>query len=125
MFTEPDLEALVPRKIFERGSAYYYEDNAVGRVRRTGNTFKAKVEGTETYRVELTIRAGKPPEIYCDCSYDYGDVCMHGIALGLAVLDWSGSGDEPDPAAEFAPSTGKDRRARLLTAAWTRTNDRE
>ncbi len=87
MFTEADLEALVPRKIFERGSAYYYEDNAVGHIRRTGDVLKAKVEGTETYRVELTIRADKPPKIYCDCPYDYGDVCKHGIALGVAVLD--------------------------------------
>ena len=125
MFTEADLEALVPPKIFERGSAYYYEDNAVGRIRRTDDTFKAKVEGTETYRVELTIRSGKPPKIYCDCPYDYGDVCKHGIALGLAVLDWFGSSNEPDPASEPAPLTGKDRRAHLLTAAWTRTSDRE
>jgi len=92
MFTEANLKALVPRKIFERGSAYYYEDNAVGRIRRTGDTFKAKVEGTETYRVELTIRAGKPPKIYCDCPYNYGDVCKHGIALGLGrtrlVREW-------------------------------------
>ena len=125
MFTESDLEALVPRKIFERGSAYYYEGNAVGRVRRTGNTFKAKVEGTETYRVELTIRADKPPKIYCDCPYDYGDVCKHGIALGLAVLDWFGEDDEPAPNPKPAPLTGKDRRAHLLTAAWARTSDRE
>ena len=61
MFTEADLEALVPRKIFERGSAYYYEDNAVGRIRRTGNTFKIKVKGTEPYCVELIIRAGSWP----------------------------------------------------------------
>ena len=125
MFTEEDLAALVPRKIFERGSAYYYEDNAVGRIRRTGDTFKAKVEGTETYRVELTIRAGKSPKIYCDCPYDYGNVCKHGIALGLAVLEWVG----PD-APEQAPATpevltGKDRRAHLLTAAWARTSDRQ
>ena len=125
MFTEADLEALVPPKIFERGSAYYYEDNAVGRILRTSDTFKAKVEGTETYRVELTIRAGKPPKIYCDCPYDYGDVCKHGIALGLAVLDWFGEGDEPAPTPKPALLTGKDRRAQLLTAAWARTSDRE
>ena len=125
MFTEANLEALVPRKIFERGSAYYYEDNAVGRIRRTGDTFKAKVEGTETYRVELTIRAGKSPKIYCDCPYDYGDVCKHGIALGLAVLDWFGESDEPAPNPKPTPLTGKDRRAHLLTAAWARTSDRE
>ena len=125
MFTEADLEALVPRKIFERGSAYYYEDNAVGHIRRTGDTFKAKVEGTETYRVELTIRAGKPPKIYCDCPYDYGNVCKHGIALGLAVLEWVGS-DAPEQApATPEVLTGKDRRAHLLTAAWARTSDRQ
>lgn len=125
MFTEADLEALVPRKIFERGSAYYYEDNAVGHISRTGDVFKAKVEGTETYRVELTIRLGKPPKIHCDCPYDYGDVCKHGIALGLAVLDWFGN-DEPEvaPVASVV-LTGKDRRVQLLTAAWNRTSDRE
>ena len=125
MFTEADLESLVPRKIFERGEAYYYEDNAVGRIKRTGDTFKAKVEGTETYRVELTIRAGKPPKIYCDCPYDYGDVCKHGIALGLAVLDWFGSDSAPEPTPEPASLTGKDRRIHLLAAAWHRTSDRE
>ncbi|MFC6223574.1 SWIM zinc finger domain-containing protein [Hymenobacter artigasi] len=125
MFTEADLEALVPQKIFERGSAYYYEDNAVGRISRTGDTFKARVEGTESYRVELTMRSGKPPKIYCDCPYDYGDVCKHGIALGLAVLDWFSGGDEPKPVPEPAPLTKKARRAHLLSAAWTRTSDRE
>ena len=129
MFTEADLEALVPRKIFERGSAYYYEDNAVGRIKRTGAVFRAEVEGTETYRVELTVRPNKPPKIYCDCPYDYGDVCKHGIALGLAVLDWFGSGDAPQPnpkrTSEPTPPTGKARRVQLITAAWHRTSDRQ
>ena len=125
MFTEADLGALVPNKIFERGSAYYYEDNAVGRIRRTGDTFKAKVEGTETYRVELTIRAGKPPEIYCDCPYDYGPVCKHGIALGLAVLEWVGPTAPGQAPATPEVLTAKDRHARLLTSAWVRTSDRE
>lgn len=126
MFAEADLEALVPRKIFEWGSAYYYEDNAVGRISRTGDKFKAKVEGTETYCVELTVRTGKPPKIYCDCPYDYGDVCKYGIALSLAVLDGFGRG-QPENAPFAPPSvlTKKERRVRLLTAAWARTNDRE
>ena len=115
----------MPSKIFERGSAYYYEKNAVGRIRRTGDTFKAKVEGTETYRVELTVRAGKPPKIHCDCPYNYGDVCKHGIALGLAVLEAFGpASPEASPAAPEV-LTEKDRRVRLLTAAWARTSDRE
>ncbi len=124
MFTESDLKALVPRKIFERGSAYYCEDDAVGRIRRSGDTFKAKVQGTETYRVELIIRPGKLPKIYCDCPYDYGDVCKHGIALGLAVLDLLSDeegGEFPAP----APLTAKERLPRLLQAAWSRISDKE
>ncbi|MDQ2793158.1 MAG: hypothetical protein M3Y12_04005 [Bacteroidota bacterium] len=125
MFTEADLESLVPRKIFERGSAYYYEDNAVARIKRAGNTFKAKVEGTETYRVELTMRAGKLPKIHCDCPYDYGDVCKHGIALGLAVLDWLDHDTvavEPAPPAKLSKT---EKAAHILNGAWARTSDKE
>lgn len=126
MFTEEDLETLVPRKIFERGLAYYGENDAVGRITRKGNTFKAKVEGTETYRVELTVHAGEPPEIHCDCPYEHGDVCKHGIALGLAVLDLLG--DEAVEAAAPLPPTKlskADQSVRILKAAWARTSDKE
>jgi hypothetical protein len=125
MFTEEELASLVPRKIFERGSAYYYEDDAVGRISRTGDTFKAKVAGTEIYRVELTIRPRKPPKIYCDCPYDYGDVCKHGIALGLAVLDLLNDdivAVEPAPPAKLSKT---EKAAHILNGAWTRTNDKE
>lgn len=126
MFTEEDLEALVPRKIFERGSAYYYEDDAVGRIQRSGNTFKAKVQGTETYRVELIIRPNKRPQIYCDCPYDYGDVCKHGIALGLAVLDLlSEEEGEAYEASAPVPLAEKDRLPHLLHAAWSRVGEKE
>ncbi len=128
MYTEADLQALVPRKIFDRGAAYYYEDDAVGRIKQKDNTYKAKVKGTETYRVELTVLPSGPPKIYCDCPYDYGDVCKHGIALGLAVLDLLGP-DEPVPALAPAvntselPTTQQLRQA--LIAAFTRTSDKE
>lgn len=131
MFTIDDLASLVPRKIFDRGEAYYLEYDAVGRIKQKGNTFRAKVEGTETYRVELTVQPSGPPDIYCDCPYDYGDVCKHGIALGLAVLDLLGE-DEPEPApppasapraASAAPTPQQLRQA--LKEAFTRTSDKE
>lgn len=126
MFTEEDLEALVPRKIFERGQAYYCENDAVGHITRKKNTFKAKVEGTETYRVELTMHAGEPPEIYCDCPYEHGDVCKHGIALGLAVLDLLGD-EAVEAAAPLPPAklSKADQSVRILKAAWARTSDKE
>lgn len=115
------MEAMVPRKIFERGSAYYYDDDAVGRIRRTGDTFKARVRGTENYRVELTVHGEGWPEIYCDCPYEHGDVCKHGIALGLAVLDLVGESEAANPAAP-APA---DPLLHVLNGAWARTSDKD
>lgn len=129
MFTEADLQDLVPSKIFDRGAAYYYEYDAVGRIKQKDNVFKAKVTGTEVYRVELTVNPTGPPEIYCDCPYDHGDVCKHGIALGLAVLDLLGE-DEPRPAAApsaavpLAQPTNQQLR-KALAAAFSRTSDKE
>lgn len=52
-------------------------------------------------------------------------MCKHGIALGLAVLEWVGP-DAPEQAlATPEMLTGKDRRAHLLTVVWARTSDRE
>lgn len=129
MFTEADLEALVPRKIFDRGAAYYCEYDAVGKIKQKGNIFKAKVRGTETYRVELTIAPTGPPKIYCDCPYDYGDVCKHGIALGLAVLDLLGE-EESQPASlsatpKPAAQPTKEQLRKALIAAFSRTSDKE
>ncbi len=126
MFTENDLAALVPRKIFDRGAAYYYEEDAVGRIRQEGNVFTAMVRGTDTYRVSLKIRAAGPPKMACDCPYEHGDVCKHGIALGLAVLDLVG--DEPDsakPDVLGAPISKVEKALHVLQGAWNRTSDKE
>ncbi|MEJ7658636.1 MAG: hypothetical protein WKG07_02895 [Hymenobacter sp.] len=100
----------MPRKVFDRGEAYYTEYDAVGRIKQKGDTYKAKVRGTETYHVELTVRPSGLPDIGCNCPYDYGIVCKHGIALGLAVLDLLGE-DEPEPAPlpTLAPRTARRR----------------
>lgn len=124
MFTEADLEALVPRKVFDRGAAYYYEDDAVGRITQKGDTYKAKVRGTETYHVELTVQLSGPPQIHCDCPYDHGDVCKHGIALGLAVLDLLGPA-EPLPAPVAMPALAERPWGQLLGAAWPLVSDKD
>ena len=91
MFTKADLRALVPRPVFSRGESCYANE-AVGRITQTANVYLAKVRGTKKYCVELTVPRKGPPKIYCDCPYIHGDVCKHGIALGLAVLDLLGPG---------------------------------
>ena len=125
MFTEADLAALVPPRIFDRGAAYYYEDDAVGPIQRKGNMFKARVAGTDTYRVSLEVGTGGSLYVTCDCPYEHGDVCKHGIALGLAVLDWLGENLVASVPTPPAKQRKKDRAAQLVTAAWARTSEKE
>ena len=106
MFTEKDLKTLVPRVIYERGVGYY-DAGAVVRIERKDDVFHARVEGTKTYRVTLTMRPAGPPALHCTCPYDYGAVCKHGIALGLAVLGLLSSGmavAKPLPATKQLPA---------------------
>jgi len=127
MFTIHDLSELVPHKIFERGMDCF-DDGAVGRIRRAGGEFKAVVQGTEAYHVVLTLRASNPPDIACDCPYDYGPVCKHGVALGLAVLDQFGQSDElpASLAPAAAPETYTTQQLqKALLAALTRVSEKE
>ncbi|GAA3978259.1 hypothetical protein [Hymenobacter antarcticus] len=125
MFTKKELAALVPRTIFERGRAYYEDDEAVGSIRQQGDVFTAKVRGTATYRVSLQIRATGPPEIQCNCPYDYGPVCKHGIALGLAVLGLvADAGIIAQPAPPEKRSKAE-KSAHILKGAWARTSDKQ
>lgn len=125
MFTEKDLAALVPRKIFDRGAAYYYEEDAVGRIQQEGEVFTARVRGTATYRVSLRIRAAGPPEIACNCPYEHGEVCKHGIALGLAVLDLVKDNLDIIKPAEPIKLSKAEKSLHMLQGAWNRTSDKD
>ncbi|NVO33287.1 SWIM zinc finger family protein [Hymenobacter lapidiphilus] len=95
MFTRSDLKAAANTSSYERGQQYF-KQGYVGKVTREGNTFKARVEGSERYKVRLTVE--KTGASYrCNCPYDYDGICKHAVALGLAVLKKFGPEVEPDP----------------------------
>ncbi len=84
------LEALAGGTAFQRGEEYFAV-GAVGRLRVQGNRVFAKVEGTETYQVELRNEDG---ELAGDCSCPRagdGYFCKHCVAVGLAWLNEHGS----------------------------------
>ena len=115
----------MPRTIFERGRAYYENDEAVVSIRQQGDVLMAKVRGTATYRVSLRIRATGPPGIQCNCPYDYGPVCKHGVALGLAVLGLVADTriiTQPAPPKKYNKA---EKSAHILKEAWARTSDKE
>lgn len=79
------LESLAGGTAFRRGEEYF-SVGAVGRLRVQENKVSAKVEGTETYQVELWDEDG---ELAGDCTCPRagdGYFCKHCVAVGLAYL---------------------------------------
>lgn len=84
------LEALAGGTAFQRGEEYFAV-GAVGRLRAQEDKVFAKVEGTETYQVELWNEDG---ELAGDCTCPRagdGYFCKHCVAVGLAWLNELGS----------------------------------
>lgn len=85
MLSRTQLQQLANATSFSRGEDYFY-NNAVRRIKRVGNTFTGKVEGSELYEVSLVLSELRS-EFECDCPYDYDGICKHCVAFGLAVID--------------------------------------
>ena len=67
---------------YSRGRSY---ESSVRKLKKEGDTYTAKVDGSETYKVEIT-ESTTGIETYCDCPYDYGGICKHIVAVGLNII---------------------------------------
>lgn len=79
------IKDLAGTAALQRGEEYF-SIGAVGRLRATHDTISARVEGTETYRVELSDDGG---DLAYDCTCPRaadGYFCKHCVAVGLAWL---------------------------------------
>jgi hypothetical protein len=64
---------------------YYYQEDAVRKIVRKGNTFEGTVDGSHRYRVKLEVKNGNL-DFDCNCPYDMEGICKHCVAFGLAIL---------------------------------------
>src|SRR5574340_246326 len=97
LVTETALEKLAGERSYARGLAYF-QHGAVLDLVRTRDALKARVLGSDEYRVALRA-AGRELEWSCTCPLgEEGEFCKHAVAAGLAWLD---DGRSPDD--ELAP----------------------
>ncbi len=85
LITHAVLEDIAGTTAFQRGEEYF-SVGAVERLRVSGDKISARVEGTETYQVELRDEGG---ELAYDCTCPRaadGYFCKHCVAVGLAWL---------------------------------------
>jgi hypothetical protein len=67
---------------FSRGRGY---ESSVRKLKKEGNIYTAKVEGSEAYKVEI-VESISGIEADCTCPYDYEGICKHIVAVGLNIL---------------------------------------
>lgn len=85
LISRSTLENLAGNTAFRRGEEYF-SVGAVGRLRATDDKVTARVEGTETYEIELRDDDG---DLAYDCTCPRaadGYFCKHCVAAGLAWL---------------------------------------
>ncbi|NPV91979.1 MAG: hypothetical protein HPY50_14530 [Firmicutes bacterium] len=80
---EDDIEA----KIVERGWDYYRAGNVANLKKQGEGLYRAVVEGTERYRVEVTLSGDYIADSVCSCPYDQGEICKHQVAVFYALRD--------------------------------------
>ena len=98
MLTKTLLKQLATTTSYSRGESYFDSDS-VRKIKRDGNVFVGKVDGSQRYAVLLTLTP-TGPEFHCSCPYVYEGLCKHSVAFGLAVLD------EYGPTLDLIPTTG-------------------
>lgn len=93
-----DFENEIDPKILSRGKAYF-SGGAVLDLEETENLcYEATVEGTDDYAVSIFLNEnGEVVDLFCDCPYDFGDVCKHEVAVLLAIRNQFGKVDIKKP----------------------------
>lgn len=108
MMSSPDhqevlkkLRSLAGNRSYDRGEEYF-EEGLVGRITAKDGAISAKVHGTHSYQVRLSIVRinGKLSVTHaCSCPMGRdGDFCKHCVAVGLAWLEQRQETAEPDGA---------------------------
>ncbi|GHT29775.1 hypothetical protein AGMMS49574_07460 [Bacteroidia bacterium] len=75
----------ISQKIYERGEEYYNYDSINNVEHDYPDTWKAEVEGSNLYSVEIKLNDDEIVSWECDCPYDYGDICKHVVAVLLYI----------------------------------------
>ncbi|HKJ67713.1 MAG TPA: hypothetical protein VKA68_07130 [bacterium] len=70
---------------YQRGEEYY-KRGAVRTLTREHDRFTATVRGTDQYKVTIMAESEDSLQFSCTCPYDWGGICKHAVAAGLAII---------------------------------------
>lgn len=86
-FARRSVEAIADRRSFERG-LLYAANGRVGKRTGTESSVKAKVRGSSSYQVRLSLDDDGEPAYDCSCPVGQeGRFCKHAVAVALIVTE--------------------------------------
>ena len=81
------FELEIDERIVGRGEEYFDSDAVRGLKRIKDDQWVASVDGTETYKVCISLKESNVEDYSCSCPYDLGPVCKHVVAVLYALRD--------------------------------------
>lgn len=86
--TLQDFENQIDSKILKRGKEYFNNDCVEFLEETKKGYWTANVSGTDEYTVEIQLDSKENiKKCFCDCPYDYGDICKHIVAVLYAISE--------------------------------------
>lgn len=84
--TLQDFENQIDSVILKRGKEYFNNDSVEFLEEVKKGYWTANVSGTEEYTIEIQLGSNDSiKKCFCDCPYDYGDICKHIVAVLCAI----------------------------------------
>ena len=80
--TQNWLKSSASESSYDRGKNY---KTVVRKLKKDGDIYTAKVDGSETYKVEI-VDGPSGIQAVCTCPYNYEGICKHIVAVGLNII---------------------------------------
>lgn len=84
------FETVIDAVIVSRGEEYFYTEAVRGLKKLKNGEWVASVEGTEVYKVRVSLKGKNVHAYSCSCPYDMGPVCKHVVAVLFVIRKKSG-----------------------------------
>ncbi len=87
-----NFESTLDPRIVARGEEYFHDEAVHGLKQIKDDRWGASVEGTEVYKVSVSLKDAVVVDYSCSCPYDLGPVCKHVVAVLFAIREEQNDG---------------------------------
>jgi len=126
LLTLENFSLKIDPTIFNRGEKYFLQNRVQELIEVKDGVWKAIVDGSEVYEIEVKINSNGEIETICSCPYDFGHHCKHEVAMLLAIKAALNRRDEAFPLVmKISKKTKKSRNKTAAIKKWLKESSKE